>query len=60
MKQRTHRQENILLLLKKIADSAATDEEKVAALKKLGASVEEFNYLVGELKKAVQEEKRGI
>ena len=55
MNQQTPNQGDILQLLKKIADSTATDEEKAIVLKKLNASMKEFGYLVNDLRRAIKD-----
>ncbi|MBI2063779.1 MAG: hypothetical protein HYT65_02190 [Candidatus Yanofskybacteria bacterium] len=57
MDQQTPNQENIMRLLKKVTDSTATNEEKAAALKKLNTSLEEFGFLIRDLRQTIQEEK---
>ena len=57
MHQQTSNQEDIMRLLKKITDSTASNEEKAAVFKKLGASLEEFGFLIKDLKQTLQEKK---
>lgn len=54
--QKPNKEEYLLKLLKKIADSTATDKERAAFLKKLNAAVSEFSYSVADLKSAIEKE----